>query len=446
MHNLIPVKGGALLQFVAVFISGSILSSIYPAYILISKSGQHLLADKLLHGNDGFKLRRSLVVFQYSASIGLMITTFVIFKQVWFMKNMEVGLNLGQTAFAYTPMSMIKKEGATQKLIMFLEETIRIPGVISATVSSCVPGQEINFHSNTIYPSGSPEKSGDNYGILTIDHHFQDVFEPKILAGQMFTNEDKPGAPKVVINREACNRLGFESPDVAVGKFVQIKVNDYLSIPEAPFLVSGVIEDFHQESSRKKIESCLLIRNYQRKYEVGFISLRFEASGRDQEIIKKVREKWENFYPGDPFSFQYTNETYQFQLRNDEKLAVLSLGYTIISIVLAALGLYGLAANSSRKRIKEIGIRKINGARVSEIVSLLNRDYIKWIAISFLIAAPFAWYAMKRWLGNFAYKTELSWWFFFIAGMLAMLIALVTISWQSWKAASMNPVESLRYE
>jgi putative ABC transport system permease protein len=341
---------------------------------------------------------------------------------------------------------MIKKEGATQKLITFLEETSKIPGVISATVSSCVPGQEINFHSNTIIPLGSPDKNGDNFGIMTIDHHFQDVFDPKILAGLMFTNEDKPGSPKVVINREASKKLGFDSPGVAIGKFVRIRVNDYLSVPEAPFLVIGVIEDFHQESPRKKIEPCLLIRNYQWKYEVGFISLRFGASGINKEIINQVRKKWESFYPEDPFSLQYTSDIYHFQVRNDEKLAVMSMLYAIISIVLAAMGLYGLAANSSRKRVKEIGIRKINGAGIFEIVLLLNRDYLKWIAISFFVAAPLAWYAMNRWLGNFAYKTELSWWIFIIAGLLAMLIAIVTVTMQSWKAASMNAVDTLRYE
>jgi len=446
IHNPIPVNWWTLLLFIAVFITGSIVSSIYPAYILISKSAHKLLSERYFHDNDGFKLRRSLIVFQYSASIGLIIITFVIIRQVWFMKNMDVGLNLGQTAYSYTPMSMIKKEGAAQKLITFLEETRRIPGVVSATVSSWVPGQEINFHSNTIYPSGVPEKSGDNFGILTIDHHFQDVFEPKILAGQMFTNEDRQGVPKVVISQEACKKLGFDSPEKATGKFIQIRVNDYLNIPETPYLICGVIEDFHQESPRKKIESCLLIRNYQWKYDVGFISLRFVDSGRDKEIIRQVREKWESFYPGDPFSFQFTNETYQFQMRNEENLAILSMIYTCLSIVLAALGLYGLASNSARKRVKEIGIRKINGAAVYEIMSLLNKDFIKWIAISFLIASPIAWYAMHKWLGTFAYKTELSWWIFLIAGLLAMLIALFTISWQSWKAASMNPVEALRYE
>ena len=176
------------------------------------------------------------------------------------------------------------------------------------------------------------------------------------------------------------------------------------------------------------------------------ITLRFGGSGDYNDIVRQVREKWESFYPDDPFSLQYTNDTYQFHVRNDEKLAFLSMVYTIISITLAALGLYGLAANSARKRVKEIGLRKINGARVSEIVSLLNRDYLKWIAVSFVIAAPPAWYAMTRWLGNFAYKTDLSWWIFLIAGLLAMMIALVTVSWQGWKAASINPVESLRYE
>jgi putative ABC transport system permease protein len=446
IHDLMPIRVTALLKFIPVFISGSILSSIYPAYILISKSGHHLLADKFAHGNDGFKLRRSLIVFQYSASIGLMITTFVIFRQVRFMKNMDVGLNLDQTAFSYTPMSMIKKEGATKKLISFLDETVRIPGVVAATVSSCVPGQETNFHSNTISPAGSPDKRGDNFGILTIDHHFQDVYQPGILAGQMFTNEDKPGAAQVVINREASRKLGFDSPEDATGKFVQIMVNDYLSVAEAPFLIIGVIEDFHQESPRKKIEATLLIKNYQWKYEVGFITIRFGGSGDKKEIVRQVREKWESFYPGDPFSLQYTSDTYQYHVRDDEKLAVLSMAYTLVSIVLAALGLYGLAANSSRKRVKEIGLRKINGAGVFEIVSLLNRDFLIWIAFSFLIAVPVAWYAMTRWLSNFAYRTELSWWIFLIAGLAAMTIALVTVSWQSLKAASINPVDSLRYE
>jgi putative ABC transport system permease protein len=446
MPDHVNVKGWTLVQFVTVFISGSILSSIYPAYILISKNAQQLLSAKFVSSNDGFKLRRSLIVFQYAASIGLMITTFVIIRQVWFMKNKDIGLAIDQTAYSYTPMSMIKKQGANQKLIAFMEEVTTIPGVISTTVGSCVPGIEVNFHSNKIYLPGKPEKRGDNFGVLTIDHHFQDVFEPKIVAGQMFTYEDKPGGLQVVLNREACKKLGFDSPQAAIGNFVQVRVNDYLTISEAPFLVYGVIEDFHQESPRKKMEPMLLLKDYRWKYEVGFIALRYKISGSEKEIFAQIKEKWESYYPGDPFGFRFTRDTYELQLKNDENLAILSTIYTGLSIVLAALGLYGLSAYTSRKRVKEIGIRKINGAKVYEIMFLLNKDFMKWIAISFMIASPLAWYAMRRWLENFAYKTGLEWWLFLIVGLLALGIALLTVSWQSRRAALMNPVDTLRYE
>ena len=446
IYSHVPVKPGFMLQVVLIFILGSIICSVYPAYILSSKSIRTLLSEKFIQNNEGFNLRRSLVVFQFAASIGLMITTFVIIRQVWFLKYKDVGINISQTAYSFTPMSLIKKEGANKKLVSFMEEICNIPGVVSSAVSSCVAGQEINFHSNTIYPPGKPEMVGDNFGILTIDHHFQDVFEPKLLAGQMFTLDDKPGGTKLVINREACKKLGFDSPEKAIDQYVLVRVNDYLSIPETPYLVSGVLEDFHQESPRKKIEPMLFIKDYHWKYEVGFIALRFKTSGRDQQVLAQVKQKWESFFPDDPFAFQYTGDTYWLQLKTEEKLAGLSLIYTSLSIVLAALGLYGLAANYARKRIKEIGIRKINGARVFEIMVLLNRDILKWIAIAFLIASPVAWYAMQRWLENFPYKMGLSWWLLPLVGLLAMVIALLTVSWQSWRAASMNPVEALRYE
>ena len=159
-----------------------------------------------------------------------------------------------------------------------------------------------------------------------------------------------------------------------------------------------------------------------------------------------LKTEWEKFYPADPFDFKHTNETYQQQLKADEKLAGLFSGYTVLSVLLAVLGLFGLASNASEKRVKEIGIRKINGATVTEILTPLNREFLLWVLAAFAVAAPFAYYALKKWLENFAYKTELSWWVFALAGLLALAIALLTVSWQSWRAATRNPVEALRYE
>ena len=262
----------------------------------------------------------------------------------------------------------------------------------------------------------------------------------------MFTIDDRPGGAKLVINREACEKLGFDSPEKAIGQFIMVNVNDYLSIHETLFQIYGVIEDFHQESPRKIIEPLLMIADYRWRYDVGYVTVLFDNSAGNNKVIDDLKSKWESFFPNDPFGFQFTSETYQLQMKADEKLSGIFTLYTFLSVLLAALGLFGLAANSAKKRTKEIGIRKVNGARISEILAILNRDFVKWVAIAFVIATPIAYYAMHKWLENFAYKTTLSWWIFALAGLLALGIALLTVSWQSWNAATRNPVEALRYE
>jgi putative ABC transport system permease protein len=448
LNSLIQVKPIYLLEFLAVFAMGAILSGVYPAYITVTKKAQLLISRKFIQNNNGmFNLRRSLIVFQFAASIGLLIATSVIIKQVTFMKNKETGISIVQTVYSYTPMSMIQKMGANQKLIAFMDEINHLSGIKASTVSSCIPGREINFHSNTIYPMGKPEKKGDNFGIQCIDYQFQKVFNPKILAGRMFIREDRTGGTQLVINREACKTLGFDSPEIAIGKFVQVSVNDYLFISEVPYQICGVVEDFHQESPRKKIEPLLFINDYRWRYDVGFITVSLNSGERGyKQVLASLKDKWKAFYPIDPFEFKFTNETYQLQLKSDKKLAEIFCLYTFLSILLAALGLFGLAANSAKKRTKEIGIRKINGATWLEILIMLNKDFVKWVALAFAIAAPIAWYAMLKWLENFAYKTELSWWIFALSGLLALGIAMLTVSWQSWKAATRNPVEALKYE
>src|ERR1035437_8069345 len=321
LNNLIPVKPIYFLEFLAIFAIGAILSGIYPAYILVTKKAQQLISKKFIQFNGGmFNLRRSLIVFQFAASIGLLISTMLIVRQVAFMRNIDTGLSIAQTAYSFTPMSMIQKEGATQKLIAFMEEINRLPGIKASTVSSCVPGKEINFHSNTIYPSGKSEKKGDNFGIQCIDYQFQKVYNPKILAGRMFRRDDRTGGTQIVINREACKTLGFDSPEVALGKFVQVSLNDYLSIPETPYQICGIIEDFHQESPRKKIEPLLFINDYRWKYDVGFISISLNPNERGyKQVLAQLKDKWKAFYPIDPFELKFTNETYQLQLKSDRK-------------------------------------------------------------------------------------------------------------------------------
>lgn len=445
LSHLISVTPISLFEFAVVFLGGAVLSGLYPAFILIPRKAQLLLSKNFIQKNDGFGLRRALIVFQFAASIGLLIATSVIVRQVSFMKNKDIGLSIGQTVYSYTPMSIIKKEGFEEKLKAFMEEANRLPGIKSTTLSSSIPGKGINIHSNLIFSADAPEKTGSKYGLLSIDAYFDKVYQPRLLSGRLFTEEDKTGGDLLVVNREACRQLGYKSPEAAIGKFVNVSVNDYISIDKAIYRICGVVENFHQESPRKVVEPLLMINDLRWKYHVGFISVAFDQRAASN-ILSTLKGKWEQFFPSDPFKFQFTDENYQLQMKADEKLAGLFSLYTGLSVLLATLGLLGLASNATHKRVKEIGVRKVNGARISEILILLNKDFLLWVLLAFVVAVPVSAYAMHFWLENFAYKTDLSWWIFALAGLLSLGIALITVSWQSWKAATRNPVEALRYE
>jgi len=445
LKHLIPVDGLSMALFVTIFLAGAVLSGLYPALILLPRQATLLLSKNFVQKNDGFGLRRSLTIFQFAASIGLIIATTIIVKQVDFMKNKDLGLSINQTAYSYIPLSDLKKPGSAEKLKAFMAEVNQMPGVTSTTLTSSVPGKAVTFHSNQIFAANTPERTGISYGVITIENHFDEVYQPKLLAGRLFAEDDKPGCTYLVVNRDACEKLGLGSPENAIGKTVNVSVHDYINIDKVNYQVCGVVENFHQESPRKMIEPLLMINDLRWKYDVGYLSVGFDQQA-GNKAFAAFRKKWETFYPADPFDFRFTQETYLFQMKSDEKLAKLFSSYTGFSILLAILGLLGLASNATRKRVKEIGIRKVNGARISEILVLLNKDFALGVIVAFVVAVPISAYAMNKWLQNFAYKTTLSWWIFALSGLLALSIALLTVSWQSWRAATRNPVESLRYE
>jgi len=437
--------GTYLYGFIGILILGTAIGCLYSSISIFPKKAQSLLSKNFIQKNDSFSLRRNLVVFQFAASIGLLIASTVIILQVQYMKKKDIGLNIQNTIYTYTPMSMIKKNGAFDKLKAFIEDVNQIPGVKGVTVNSCIPGKEINFHSSSVYMPDHPEKRGDNFGILTIDHWYEDVFNPVLIAGRMYNIDDRIGNNQLIVNEEAAHILGYNNPESVVGQYVMISVSDFLTIQESPYQVIGVIKDFHQESLRKPIEPLLLFNNNRWKYDVGYISVLL-GNADTQSTIEAIKQKWDLFYPDDPFNYRFTGDTYLAQMNADTKLAVIFTSFTGLSIFLAALGLLGIAANAAKKRTKEIGIRKVNGARIYDIIILLNKDILKWIAVASIIASPISWYAMQKWLENYAYKTSLDWWIFGTAGIVALAVALLTVSIQSWKAAARNPVECLRYE
>ena len=209
--------------------------------------------------------------------------------------------------------------------------------------------------------------------------------------------------------------------------------------------VVGVVKDFHFQKTHYPIEPLMI------KSDPG--SSRYfhvKTSNDNHETINQVIEKseaaWNNFYPDEPFNYSFLDNRIESFYSSEKNNSLFLFWASLCTIFLSCMGILGLAIFSTNQKIKEIGIRKVNGAKVSEILMLLNKDFVKWVVIAFIIATPIAWYAMNQWLENFAYKTELSWWVFALAGLLALGVALLTVSWQSWKAATSNPVEALRYE
>jgi putative ABC transport system permease protein len=269
------------------------------------------------------------------------------------------------------------------------------------------------------------------YGMI-VDPDFIKTIGFSVVEGRDFSwdlESDKNKA--VILNETAVKNFGLKDP---IG--FEIKVLNYKA------RVIGVARDFHNESFRSGISPLVMW------YVPGYIyNLSIRMNGHNiPGTIKYIKEQWDKFAPDIPFEYQFMDKKYDALYKEEDKLSVVIGYFSVVAILIACLGLFGLVSFITQNRTKEIGIRKVNGAKVSEILSMLNTDFVKWVLLAFAFASPIAWYAMHKWLQGFAYKTEMSWWIFALSGLLALSIALLTVSWQSWRAATRNPVEALRYE
>jgi putative ABC transport system permease protein len=309
--------------------------------------------------------------------------------------------------------------------MVLLGELRMSPFIKNISVSSGVPGE--------IYMSmgSNMENTDKNMSVpcMLVDTAFLETFGLKVIKGR---NLEPGDYGKVcMINEAAYKHFEFENLE-------NKRFNNF-----GGFDIIGVVNDFHYSSLHKKIGPvCIMFTS---NNSPSAINIRFAANvvSPGMDIIKDL---WRDLLPGYPLKYQFYDEWFDSMYRSEEYFARTISLFALLAVVISCIGILGLAIFSSERRTKEIGIRKINGATISEILFLLNRDFIILVLIAYLIAVPVAWYAMHKWLENFAYRTELSWWIFILAGLLALIIALATVSWQSWHAATRNPVEALRYE
>jgi putative ABC transport system permease protein len=387
---------------------------------------------------NGGKLKSGLVVVQMALSIIFLISTLLVYKQITFMKNKDLGVSLNDVVICTGPASLNSDPNKRQRFEGFRSELQSQAGFESVTFNMFVPGQEPRFGFKEFNNPGKGKTPDKLILENSAGCDFIKTYSLKLLAGNDFKEKMEQNANRIIINEMSSKLLGFESPEEAVGKEIFRKGNN-----KTPLKIEGVVADFHHEGLHKPIYP--IIWNNQYPSEFGYFSIRIGTQNL-QKTLAQLQTIWDRHYPKDNFDFIFANEQFNRQYESDSRFSKLYVWLTLLSIGIATIGLYGLILYYLEKRKKEISLRKVNGATIGQIITLININFIKWVAIAFLFAIPVAWYALHKWLESFAYKTDLSWWIFALSGIIVLGIALLTVSWQSYRSATKNPVEVLRYE
>jgi len=421
------------LPLIGLFIVGAFLSGLYPAFVLSGYRPVSVLKGKVSTSRQGIVLRKSLVVFQFAASLFLLVGTLAVFKQIQFMRAQSLGLNIDQTLVINPP--IIKTDSTfMHQMLAFKDELLRRSDIRSITASTVVPGQASDWNAGGIRLKGTDESKSKQYRIIGVDYDFLKTFDLKLVAGRNFSKEFGADPKALIFNKKAVRQLGFDQPEQAIGKQIEFWGETYTLV--------GVTDNFHQQSLRDAYEPLILrlIPDVR-----GYFSIKM--AGRElTHTIDEVRSEWNRFFPGNPFEYSFLDERFNEQYRADQRFGQVFGLFTGLAILVACLGLFGLASFTTAQRTKEIGIRKVLGASVGEIVQMLYREFAILILLAFVVATPLAWYAVSQWLQSYAFRTDIQWWLFLVPFVMVLLIALLTVSFQSLKAALMNPITSLRTE
>ncbi len=408
-------------------------AGLYPALFLASFISVKTLKGIQVTGSSNSFFRRTLVIIQFTISIGMIIGTITIYRQIQFMKNKQLGFNKEQVLIITGINKRIRNSLDTVK-----DEFKNVPGVMDVGVSSFVPSRGIRMAITN--PEGFAENQPQTVNILDIDSDYIPTMQMEIVGGRNFSGEMPTDvAESILINQTCAEKFGWDEP---LGKTISMGVITDTGNVDLTRTVIGVVKDYHHNSLHSKIEPVVIGTN---STEFRAFSLRLSPvniSG----TMDLLKEKWKEIDPTRPFSYFFLDEAFDGKYRAEERLKNISLSFSALAIFIGCLGLFGMSLHMAEQRSKEIGIRKVLGSTVAGIIGLMSKEFIILTIVASVIASPIAWYLMNKWLMNFAYKTEISVWIFVAAGLSALVVSLVTVSFQSIKAALADPVKSLRYE
>jgi ABC-type antimicrobial peptide transport system permease subunit len=383
-----------------------------------------------LPGKSSAVLRKSLVVFQFTISIALIICTVVIARQMQYFQNKELGFNKDAVIELGLPSS------DSARIARLKSSLQNQAGIQNFSFCLGAPITDNGFYTRFGTPE-LPENEDYEVNLLLCDIEYLDTYGLQLVAGNWFLpGDEKNMGTSLVVNEAFVQTLGYKNPADAIGKKITLGVNDY-----TPNII-GVTKNFHTSSLHQNIGPVALMP-YPFFYYAAAIRIQ---PGNLKTTLAGIESAWKNVYPESPFAFAFVDETLAERYEQETKDFKLFKAFSAISIFICCIGLWGLIAFVVVRKTKEIGIRKVLGASIPGIIGLLSKDFLKLVLVALVVASPIAWYFMNKWLENFAYRITISWWVFVIAGLFAIAIASITISFQSIKAAIANPVKSLRTE
>ena len=427
-------NGDILLGLVGITVVVGFLAGAYPAFFLSAFVPLEVLKSRFKAGKGHRFFRNGLVSLQYVISITLIISTFVIFYQLHHVKNCDLGFNKEQVVV------FSLKGQVSQKHDVFKNEILRLPGVAGAACSSTVPSRG---RSETMFSFEGIDQKKQVFPIMEIDPDYLETMGMELTAGRNFSADHPSDNKAMILNETLVKHLGWEDP---LGKTVSMTDLADADRPEkgfieVPYTVIGVVKDFHFESLHEKIRGHLMKLSGQ----VNRISVKLRP-GNIAGTLQSIENIWRELEPAHPFQYVFLDDSFDRLYRSEQRMGQIFTFFTLMAIFISCLGLFGLASFTADQRTKEIGIRKVLGASVSNVVVLLSRDFTKWVILANVVAWPVAYLVMNQWLQNFAYRISLGVWMFILSGVIALIIALLTVSTKALKAAVANPADSLRYE